>query len=42
MVFAYRQFAGKNIVLFQQKPGFSEAQKKAFLDRWVKYIRFSQ
>ena len=39
---AYRQFAGKNIVLFRQKPGFSEEQKKAFLDRWVKYIRFSQ
>ena len=42
MALAYRQFAGKNIVLFQQKPGFSEEQKKAFLDRWVKYIRFSQ
>lgn len=39
---AYQQFAGKNLVLWQRRPEFAEAQKKAFLDRWVKYIRFSQ
>ena len=39
---ACQQFAGKNLVLFTQKPDFTEAQKHDFLDRWVKYIRFSK
>lgn len=38
---AYQSFPGKNIVLFRQFPRFTEAEKHAFLDRWVKYIRFS-
>ena len=39
---AYQQFAGKNLVLFSQKPAFTDAQRHEFLDRWVKYIRFSK
>ena len=38
---AYQSFPGKNIVLFRQFPRFTEVEKHAFLDRWVKYIRFS-
>ena len=38
---AYQSFPGKNIVLFRQFPRFTETEKHAFLDRWVKYIRFS-
>ena len=37
----YQTFAGKNLVLFTNPPNFTPAQKKEFLDRWVKYIRFS-
>ena len=39
---AYQQFAGKNLVLFTQKPDFTDEQRHEFLDRWVKYIRFSK
>lgn len=37
---AAQSFAGKNLVLFQQLPQFTDQEKHAFLDRWVKYIRF--
>ena len=37
---AWKSFAGKNIVFFTNQPNFSEEQKHAFLDRWVKEIRF--
>ena len=36
---AYKSFAGKNILLFQQLLSFTPEQKHSFLDRWVKYIR---
>ena len=36
---AYKSFAGKNIVLFQQLIPFTPEQKHDFLDRWVKYVR---
>lgn len=38
---AAQSFAGKNLVLFRQPPQFTEQEKHDFLDRWVKYIRFS-
>jgi len=37
---AYKTFAGKNLVLFSQLPNFTQAQKQAFLDHWLKDIRF--
>ncbi len=36
---AYKTFAGKNIVLFDQIIDFTPEQKHDFLDRWVKYVR---
>ncbi len=36
---AYKTFAGKNIVLFDQFIDFTPEQKHDFLDRWVKYVR---
>ena len=36
---AYKSFAGKNLVLFDQSVEFTPQQKHDFLDRWVKYIR---
>lgn len=37
---AYKSFAGKNMILFNQPELFSAEQKHDFLDRWVKEIRF--
>ena len=37
---AYKSFAGKNMILFNQPGLFSTEQKHDFLDRWVKEIRF--
>ena len=37
---AYKTFAGKNLVLFDQTVRFTAKQKHDFLDRWVKEIRF--
>lgn len=37
---AYKTFAGKNLVLFEQLPEFSKEEENAFLDHWVKEIRF--
>lgn len=36
---AYKSFAGKNILLFNQLVTFTPEQKHDFLDRWVKYVR---
>ena len=36
---AYKSFAGKNLVLFDQNVGFTPQERHEFLDRWVKYIR---
>lgn len=36
---AYKSFAGKNILLFNQLVSFTPEQKHDFLDRWVKYVR---
>lgn len=38
--FAYKTFAGKNIVLFGQPQSYTPEQKHTLLDRWVKNIRF--
>ena len=38
---AYKTFAGKNLVLFQNSPRFTEQQRHDFLDRWVKTVRFN-
>lgn len=38
---AYKTFAGKNLVLFQNSPRFTEQQRHEFLDRWVKTVRFN-
>ena len=38
---AYKTFAGKNLVLFQNAPRFTEQQRHEFLDRWVKTVRFN-
>lgn len=38
---AYKTFAGKNLVLFNDSQNFTEQQRNTFLDRWVKQIRFS-
>lgn len=37
---AYKSFAGKNLVLFQNSPNFTEQQRHDFLERWVKHVRF--
>lgn len=37
---AYKSFAGKNIVLFNQPVSFTPEQKHSMLDRWAKEIRF--
>lgn len=36
---AYKTFAGKNIILFNQPVDFSAQQRHELLDRWVKNIR---
>ena len=36
---AYKSFAGKNLVLFDDRINFSYEQQRAFLDYWVKAIR---
>lgn len=37
---AYKMLAGKNLVLFDKQPEYTPAQRKTFLDRWLKEIRF--
>lgn len=37
---AYKSFAGKNLVLFQNSSSFTESQQHDFLDRWVRHVRF--
>lgn len=37
---AYKTFAGKNMVLFNQHAFYTAKEKHDFLDRWVKEIRF--
>ena len=37
---AYKMFAGKNMILFNQEADFTLQQKHNFLDRWVKEVRF--
>ncbi len=37
---AYKTFAGKNLVLFDNAPKFTEQQRHEFLDKWVKTVRF--
>ena len=37
---AYKSFAGKNLVLFKNSPNFTENQRREFLERWVKHVRF--
>ena len=39
---AYKTFAGKNLLFFEKRPEFTDEEKYALVDRWVKYIRFSQ
>ena len=36
---AYKSFAGKNLLLFDDWQEFSEEQQRAFLDYWVKNVR---
>ena len=36
---AYKSFAGKNLLLFDNRQNFSEQQQREFLDRWVKDVR---
>lgn len=36
---AYKSFAGKNLVLFNDQQNFSYEQQHAFLDRWIKDVR---
>ena len=36
---AYKSFAGKNLLLFDNKQKFSAEQQRAFLDYWVKNVR---
>ncbi|MBE8949631.1 MAG: extracellular solute-binding protein [Quinella sp. 3Q1] len=36
---AYKSFAGKNLVLFDERQKLSEEQQRAYLDFWVKEIR---
>lgn len=37
---AYKSFAGKNLALFQKMSNFNENQRRDFLERWVKHVRF--
>ena len=37
---AYKTFSKKNLNLFDSSKIFSETERKNFLERWVKYIRF--
>ena len=37
---AYKSFAGKNMLLFDQPVNFTDQQRHDFLDRWVKEVRF--
>ena len=36
---AYKSFAGKNLLLFNNRQKFSEKQRRDFLDFWIKEIR---
>lgn len=36
---AYKSFAGKNLLLFDNQQEFSKEQQRAFLDYWVKNVR---
>ena len=36
---AYKSFAGKNLVLFNENQKFSDEQQRTYLDRWIKNIR---
>ena len=36
---AYKSFAGKNLLLFDNRQNFSEQQQRDFLDRWIKDVR---
>ena len=36
---AYKSFAGKNLLLFDNRQNFSKEQQHAFLDYWVKNVR---
>lgn len=36
---AYKSFAGKNLLLFDNQQNFSEQQQREFLDFWVKNVR---
>ncbi len=38
---AYKTFAGKNLVLFDNLKKFTEEQKNGFLRRWINEIRFN-
>ena len=37
---AYKSFAGKNLLLWDNVPNFSQDEQLSFVDRWMKYIRF--
>ncbi len=37
---AYKQFAGKNLVLFDKTDAFSPEEHHAMLDRWLQNVRF--
>ena len=37
---AYKQLAGKNIVLFDKKDNFTPTERSALLDRWLQNVRF--
>lgn len=36
---AYKSFAGKNLVLLNDRQKFSDEKKRAFLDRWINDVR---
>ncbi|MBR4904800.1 MAG: extracellular solute-binding protein [Selenomonadaceae bacterium] len=36
---AYKSFAGKNLLLFNNQPNFSEKQRQEFLYRWINDVR---
>lgn len=38
---AYKTFAGKNLVLFDNTQNFTDKQRQEFLEKWVKQVRFS-
>ena len=37
---AYKQMAGKNVVLFDAAPAFTAEERSALLDRWLQNVRF--